>query len=92
MPQLDPPDVVLLQERIRNLSHLLPRIAERMNEGGRIMIETASFSRAHRVTQMLEDIGLEVDVSMVPRPPAETDEPVEEAPYLCLVLGKTRKG
>ena len=89
---LEDPDVVLIQERSSNLADLLPRIMKRMAGQGRVLIKVNSFINAHKTTQLLEELGFEVEVSMVPQEADSVDQPDGEASFLCLILGRLKQG
>ena len=88
---LEDPDAVLVHERIRNLPDLVSRIAQRINPGGRILVLADSFSQAHHTTRTLENLGFEVEVTLVPRSQTKSEASKEGADFLCLVLGREKR-
>jgi len=91
MSLLEDPDVVLIQERTSPLADILPLISKRMAGKGRILIKVNSFIHAHQTTQILEELGFEVEVSMVPQEGDGNSQLNEETTFLCLILGKAKQ-
>ena len=88
---LDDPDAVLIQERAQDPADLLPRIVQRINPGGRILVLAGSFSHAHKTNRILENLGFDVEVTLVPRSPTKSEKSREGADFLCLVLGREKQ-
>ena len=88
---LEEPDVVLIQERTSQLADILPLIAKRMAGKGRLLIKVTSFIHAHQTTQFLEELGFEVEVSMVPQEEDGSHHKNVETSFLCLILGKAKQ-
>jgi len=89
---LDDPDAVFIHDRIPNMQAVLPRIASRINPGGRLLISTTSFSMTHTLMEYLEHLGFEVDVSLIPQRSELPSTSGEEPRFLCLVLGWKKRG